>query len=84
MKWLKRWHEIGYRKLWYLHFGGYHEGDKGCEREYNFLAEVTSGWHHAFDSERSLRAEAEQMLREGGIEPPSDRRLRELRERLHG
>ena len=49
MKWLRRWHKIGYRELYYLHFGGAHEGDKGCEREYNFLLEGMSGWKDAIE-----------------------------------
>ena len=84
MKWLKRWHKIGYRKLWYLHYGGYHEGDKGCEREYDFLLEVMGGWKGAFEDERSLRIEAEQVLIENGIEPPTEKRWRELQVRLKG
>jgi len=60
--WLKRWRQIGYRKLWYLHYGGYHEGDKGCRREYDFMLSVTSGWKHAYETERRLRLEAEEKL----------------------
>lgn len=82
MKWWKRWHKIGYRELWYLHFGGAHEGDKGCKREYDFMLEITSGWQNAFQSERSLRLEAEEMLTDAGIEPPTARRGRELAARL--
>lgn len=81
MKWLKRWHKIGYKELWHLHYGGAHEGDKGCEREYDFLLEAMSGWKDAYRSEQSLRLEAEELLRENGIEPPLDRRFREVAER---
>lgn len=82
MTWLKRWRKIGYKELWYLHFGGAHEGDKGCRREYDFLLEVTSGWHHAYESERSLRIEAEQMLVEHDIEPPMVARRKVWQDRL--
>jgi hypothetical protein len=77
MKWLKRRRKTGYRKLWYLHYGGYHEGDKGCKREYDFLLEVMGGWKDAFESERSLRLEAEGLLTANGIEPPTEKRWRE-------
>ena len=81
MKWFKRWHNIGYRELWHLHFGGAHEGDKGCKREYDFLLEVTSGWREAYLSERSLCLEAEGLLQEAGIEPPTEKRFREVTEK---
>jgi hypothetical protein len=81
MKWFKRWRKIGYRKLWHLHFGGYHEGDKGCRREYDFMLEVTSGWRNAYQTERELRVEAEKMLTDAGIEPPTDRRIRLIKEK---
>ena len=81
--WFQRWRKIGYRELWYLHYGGAHEGDKGCQREYDFMLECTSGWRDAFQSERSLRVEAEQLLIENGIEPPTVQRHRLLMERLH-
>lgn len=79
--WIKRWHKIGYRKLWYTHYG---EGEyhKGCYREYRFLLEVSGGWKNAFESERSLRLEAEGLLQEAGIEPPVDKRFREIMERI--
>ena len=73
--WFRRWRNIGYRELWYLHFGGAHEGDKGCKREYDFVVEVTSGWRHAYESERSLRLEAEQLLEAHHIEPPTHKRF---------
>ena len=82
MKWFKRWHKIGYRELWSRHFGGAHEGDKGCEREYQFLLEVMGGWKHAFEDARSLRIESDELLKENGIESPTDKRYRELMERL--
>ena len=81
-KWIKRWKKIGYKELYYLHFGGYHEGDKGCKREYNFLIEVMGGWKNAYDDNRSLLVEAEALLRENDIEPPTDKRMRELKGRL--
>ncbi len=81
LEWFKRWHKIGYRRLWYLHFGGYHEGDKGCEREYRFMLEITSGWHHAYQTERELRVEAEKLLTDAGIESPTDKRMRLLKEK---
>ena len=81
-EWAKRRKKIGYKELWYLHFGGAHEGDKGCEREYGFLVEVTSGWRHAFESERSLRMEAEELLHEHAIGVPTERRDREWKEGL--
>ena len=81
MKWLKRWHKIGYRKLWYLHFGGYHEGDKGCKRDYDFMVEIFSGWRDAYVTEKGLRVEAERLLTENGIESPTEKRSRLLKER---
>lgn len=81
MKWIKRWRKIGYRNLWHLHFGGLDEGDKGCQREYIFLAEVTSGWHHAYQTERELRVEAEKILADNGIETPTEKRRKLLKER---
>lgn len=81
MKWLKRWHKIGYKELWHLHYGGAHEGDKGCQREYDFLFQIMSGWKGAYESERSLRLEAEEVLKSNGIEPPIERRFREVVER---
>ena len=84
VQWLRRWRKVGYRELWHLHYGGAHEGDKGCQREYKFMLEVTEGWHDAFKSERSLRAEAEQLLIDNGIDPPSDVRYRRLMERFTG
>lgn len=81
-RWLKRWRKTGYRKLWYSHYGGAHEGDKGCEREYTFMAEIASAWHQAFENERSLRLEAEQLLRDNFIEVPAERRNAELLARL--
>ncbi len=81
-KWFKRWRRIGYRELYYRHFGGAHEGDKGCDREYHFLLEITSGWQHAFSAERSLRLEAEQALRDNMIEVPTEVRTAALMERL--
>ena len=82
IQWIKRWHRIGYRELYYRHFGGAHEGDKGCDREYRFLIEVTSGWKHAFESERSLRLEGEEFLIAAGIESPVNKRDREWKERM--
>jgi hypothetical protein len=82
LTWFKRWRKIGYRELYYRHFGGAHEGDKGCDREYRFLLEVGGGWRELSESERSLRLEAETMLREAEMEPPTDRRDREWRERM--
>ncbi len=76
MTWFNRWRKIGYRKLWYLHFGGYHEGDKGCKREYDFMLEISGHWRHAYETERELRVEAEQMLTDAGIEPPATKRQR--------
>ena len=80
-EWYARWRKIGYRQLWHLHYGGSHEGDKGCRREYDFLLEVSSGWKEASRSERSLRLEAEELLIENGVEPPSERRSREFQEK---
>jgi hypothetical protein len=78
MEWFKRWRQIGYRELWHLHLGGAHEGDKGCQREYDFMLEVTSGWREVAESERSLRVEAEELLLANGIEPPTITRLNSL------
>ena len=80
--WWQRWRKTGYRELWYRHYSGAHEGDKGCEREYNFMLSATSGWRESSHAERSLRLEAEAALREAGIEPPSDKRDRQWRERM--
>ena len=82
IEWFRRWRRHGYKKLWYTHFGGSHEGDKGCDREYRFLLEVTGGWRDAYESERSLRLESETLLRDNGIEPPTDKRDREWKERM--
>lgn len=76
MKWWKRWRSIGYRELWHLHFGELHEGDKGCEREYEFLLEASNGWRIAYDHSESLLLEAEQLLKSNGIEPPREERRR--------
>lgn len=81
-KWLRRWRYIGYRQLWHLHYGGAHEGDKGCQRRYDFMLEVTEGWHHAFQSERSMLQEAEELLIGAGIEPPIEARHRRFMERI--
>ena len=83
MKWLQRWRKIGYRELWHLHYGGAHEGDKGCEREYRFLHEVLGGWKQAESNTRSLLLEAEQLLRDNGIEPPTAKRWREFTEKVN-
>jgi hypothetical protein len=82
LTWIKRWKKTGYRELWHRHYGGAHEGDKGCDREYNFMLEVTSGWRDAYQSERSLRLEAETLLRDNGIEPPTDKRDRQFIETM--
>lgn len=81
-KWTGRKKKIGYKELYYLHFGGAHEGDKGCDREYNFLIEVMSGWKGAYEDERSLRIESDNLLRENGIEPPTEKRFREIMEKI--
>ena len=81
-QWMQRWRKIGYRQLWRLHYGGAHEGDKGCEREYRFLVEVSSSWRNAYESERSLLLEAEQLLRDNAVEPPTEKRTREFAERM--
>lgn len=82
LTWIRRWRKIGYRRLWFTHYGGAHEGDKGCQREYRFMMEILSDWRSAFESERSLRLEAEEFLRLAGVEPPSAKRDRLLQERL--
>ena len=42
---------------------------------------VTSGWRNAYQTERELRVEAEKMLTDAGIEPPTDRRIRLIKEK---
>jgi hypothetical protein len=81
-KWIKRWKKIGYKELYYLHFGGAHEGDKGCKREYNFLKEVLGGWKSAYEDEKSLLIEAENLLRDNNIETPKEKRRREFLEEM--
>ena len=78
--WWKRWRKVGYRKLWTIHFGN--EWHKGCEREYNFMHDVLGGWREAYDHTKATLHEAEELLRQNGIEPPTDKRKRELNEHL--
>lgn len=79
-EWSERRKRISYKELYFLHFGGPDEGNKGCEREYDFLLFIASGNRQMAESERTLRLEAEKLLRDHGIEPPSDRATRELNE----
>ena len=78
--WIKNRRKYSYKKLYEEVYGdGYY--NKGLKREYNFLSSICSMWASEVKRISPLLLEAQDLLKENGLETQSMKASREILEK---
>ena len=81
--WFRRWREESYKDLFRAIYGDErYEHDKGLKREYSFLSQICGMWSFEVKRLSPLLREAQDLLRENGLETQSMKANREVLEKF--